>query len=257
MSGSFLKLLWPVIGENFARMGGSTRPEPAPARKMFRRLPADWEAPARPLLPWLYRRIACRSRQPRRWRSNGWATGCVIPAPSYTGCYRRSRAKAWRSGAKPRFAFAAICIVARWRILAPPDGLREAGERVEAGLIKTLRDPRGRWILEPHREAECEAREAGFVDGQLVEATIDQTSSMSRTCAGSSTTKAARTKAAIWKRFSTTKKLVTRNNWSATRDCCSSGTGRIRLGLYFPLLGGWREWPAAVVRHQQASLFEL
>ena len=31
----------------------------------------------------------------------------------------------------------------------------------------------------------------------------------------------------------------------------------IRLALYFPLLGGWREWPAAVILRKQASLFEL
>ena len=30
----------------------------------------------------------------------------------------------------------------------------------------------------------------------------------------------------------------------------------IRLALYFPLLGGWREWPAPAVMHKQASLFE-
>jgi hypothetical protein len=31
----------------------------------------------------------------------------------------------------------------------------------------------------------------------------------------------------------------------------------IRLALYFPLLGGWREWPAPVAVRKQASLFEL
>jgi hypothetical protein len=31
----------------------------------------------------------------------------------------------------------------------------------------------------------------------------------------------------------------------------------IRLGLYFPLLGEWREWAAPVVLRKQASLFEL
>jgi ATP-dependent helicase/nuclease subunit A len=31
----------------------------------------------------------------------------------------------------------------------------------------------------------------------------------------------------------------------------------IRLALYFPLLGGWREWAAPVVLRKQGSLFEL
>jgi hypothetical protein len=31
----------------------------------------------------------------------------------------------------------------------------------------------------------------------------------------------------------------------------------IRLALYFPLLGGWREWPAPLAVRKQASLFEL
>ncbi len=30
----------------------------------------------------------------------------------------------------------------------------------------------------------------------------------------------------------------------------------IRLGLYFPLLGEWREWTAPGAQYQQASLFE-
>jgi ATP-dependent helicase/nuclease subunit A len=31
----------------------------------------------------------------------------------------------------------------------------------------------------------------------------------------------------------------------------------IRLALYFPLLGGWREWAAPVAVRKQGSLFEL
>ena len=31
----------------------------------------------------------------------------------------------------------------------------------------------------------------------------------------------------------------------------------IRLGLYFPLLSGWLEWPASVLARKQMSLFEL
>jgi ATP-dependent exoDNAse (exonuclease V) beta subunit len=31
----------------------------------------------------------------------------------------------------------------------------------------------------------------------------------------------------------------------------------IRLALYFPLLGGWREWPAPVAVRKQGSLFEF
>ena len=30
----------------------------------------------------------------------------------------------------------------------------------------------------------------------------------------------------------------------------------IRLGLYFPLLNGWREWAAPTVKRRQAGLFE-
>jgi hypothetical protein len=30
----------------------------------------------------------------------------------------------------------------------------------------------------------------------------------------------------------------------------------IRLGLYFPLMTGWREWAAPTVKRRQAGLFE-
>jgi hypothetical protein len=37
-----------------------------------------------------------------------------------------------------------------------------AAERVESGLLRTLRDPRGRWILENHADAASELSDRGI-----------------------------------------------------------------------------------------------
>ncbi len=60
--------------------------------------------------------------------------------------------------------------------LGVPSGeLAWATERVESGLIRTLRDPRGRWVLDNHADAASELPIAGLIDGNLCEAVIDRT----------------------------------------------------------------------------------
>ena len=57
----------------------------------------------------------------------------------------------------------------------PPGDLQWAVERVESGLLQTLRDPRGRWLLDDHAEAASELPIAGLIGGNLCEAVIDRT----------------------------------------------------------------------------------
>ncbi len=108
----------------------------------------------------------------------------------------------------------------------PPGELgASAAERVEAGLLQTLRDPRGRWILEAHPDAECEFSIAGLIDGQArrgrdrphvrrrTRRALDHRLQNQR-APGRRTSK----------RFSTTSARATRNNWNATRGCCSPRT---------------------------------
>jgi len=47
---------------------------------------------------------------------------------------------------------------------------REASTAIE----RTLADPRGRWLLEPHQSAVCEWPLAGFLDGEFVHALVDR-----------------------------------------------------------------------------------
>ena len=165
----FLKLLWPAVAEAFANFRGARVHEPpASCREpsaAFRRLESPRasagcsmgaprieksEAAARHL------RMGERSAAARRHRA------ARIPATNRargSGCLGRRR----------RFARAAVSTEPCWRISAsPPTSLPEAVKRVETGLLRTLRDPRGRWILATHSEAECELPIAGLIDGKLI-----------------------------------------------------------------------------------------
>ena len=87
-----------------------------------------------------------------------------------------SRARAWRLGTKRAVrsrsgAYRAVLA----NLGVPPGELAWAAERVESGLLRTLRDPRGRWVLEHHAEAASELPIAGLMDGNLCEAVIDRT----------------------------------------------------------------------------------
>ncbi len=50
----------------------------------------------------------------------------------------------------------------------PPGDLAWAAERVESGLLRTLRDPRGRWVLENHADAASELADRRLDGGQFV-----------------------------------------------------------------------------------------
>lgn len=112
--------------------------------------------------------------------------------------------------------------------------LEAATESVLSALRNAIADPRGRWILGAHPEAQCEyrirTREASYVidrlirDAQGVRWVIDyKTSSHQGTDAQSFLDRE-------------------RSRYAAQLDAYSAVLGGARRGLYFPLLLGWREW---------------
>jgi hypothetical protein len=121
-----------------------------------------------------------------------------------------------------------------------------------------LRDPRGRWILEARAEAECEMRVAGLLDGRLVEATIDRTFVDEQGVRWIIDYKTSEHQGGDLEVFLDNEQSRYREQLERyARLLFRQDPRPIRLGLYFPLLGGWREWPAPVLKHKQATLFEL
>ena len=118
-------------------------------------------------------------------------------------------------------------------------------DRVASAVTATLQDPRGRWILNPdHPQARSEWALSAVHDGQAVDVVLDRTFvdvegvrwivdfKIGIHAGGDADAfldrELARYRPQLERYAAILGKLERRS---------------IRLGLYFPLLGGWREWP--------------
>jgi len=257
-SGTFLKLLWPALSEAFMSSAAAPGPEPRPHPKTIRRVPNNWEIPAAP--PSVARppgRIE-RLEPPRvtfdwvgdRLRYAGTALHGLLQRIAREGV------DAWDENAirSRRTLYRGLLA----NLGVPPDDLREASERVEAGLLATLRDPRGRWILSTHEQAECELALAGLIGGKVAEIVIDRTFIDEQGIRWIIDYKTSEHTGGDLEAFLDNEKARYQEQLERyARLLFQQDQRPIRVALYFPLFGGWREWPAPVVLRQQASLFEL
>ena len=121
-----------------------------------------------------------------------------------------------------------------------------------------MRDPRGRWILEEHAEAECELRVAGMVGGKFIEAVIDRTFVDEQDVRWIIDYKTSEHQGGDVEAFLDSEKTRYQEQLERYARLMFQRDERpIRLALYFPLLGGWREWLAPVVMRKQATLFDF
>src|SRR6202022_2323546 len=139
-----------------------------------------------------------------------------------------------------------------------PSDLVDAAEQVETGLLRTLRDPKGRWILGAHAEAESELQITALIDGKLYEIAIDRTFVDASGVRWIIDYKTSAHEGGGLEAFLDNEKERYREQLERYARLIVQRDDRpIRLGLYFPLLGEWREWAGPVVLRKQASLFEL
>ena len=157
-SRSFLKLLWPAVAEQFANPDAGVQEEQADRAKTIRRLPASWRIPPAPA-PVQWKRPGWSERSGPRWRSNGRAAARVPPGPRCTDSCSGSRARVWTRGPKLPCGRAARPIERCSRIsVCRQPTWHGPSSAVESGLLRTLRDPRGRWILETTRTQRASCR---------------------------------------------------------------------------------------------------
>jgi hypothetical protein len=141
------------------------------------------------------------------------------------------------------------------------DQIPWAAERVEAGLLRTVRDPRGRWILAEYPTAASEMPIAGLLEGTLCEAVIDRTFIDENGIRWIIDYKTSSQEGGALENFLEQEKERYREQLERYARLMVQRSGHadrpIRLGLYFPLLGEWLEWAAPAVLRKQALLFEL
>ena len=174
-AGSFLRLLWPTVADTFTNLSAVTRSTEAKAVNRIRRIAANWTVPDPPPdVAWVRREIEAIKPAPitfewvgDRLRYAGTALHAFLQSLAHEGL------QAWDEN-RVRSHRAVIQAVLADLGVAPAE-LTEAVQQVETGLIRTLRDPRGRWILGAHADAESESQITGLLDGKLYEIVIDRT----------------------------------------------------------------------------------
>ncbi|MBI5136503.1 MAG: UvrD-helicase domain-containing protein [Nitrospirae bacterium] len=248
--GSLLRHLWGGVGHHFDGLppvDGKTAEKPAP--QPLRRLPldyappnpaeavaADGPAPAEGIeitYDWageLARHVGTVVHRALQWMA-GRAEG-GRPAAHGAGEWDDARIDALR----PRLGAALTGLG------LPPARHPEAVARIRQALSNTLADPRGRWLLGARGEAVSEWAVSGVLGGAVARRVID------RSFVDDGVRWIVDFKTGVHggdvEAFLNEEQRRYRPQLEEYARLVSALDGRpIRLGLYFPLLGGWREWP--------------
>ena len=120
-------------------------------------------------------------------------------------------------------------------------GLKEAAQRVAQALRDALSDERGRWLLGPQREARNEYRMSTCREGVLRHLVIDRTFVDAQGRRWIVDYKTSPHLGGDREAFLDRERDRYRAQLEAYAAAFAPGTP-LCFGLYFPLLGGWREW---------------
>lgn len=130
----------------------------------------------------------------------------------------------------------------------PPD-VANATQRVIDALLHAVTDPRGEWLLRARDDARSEWRLSGVVDGRVVNVAIDRTFTDEEGIPWIIDFKTGGHEGGDVEAFLDNEQKRYREqleNYASLlhsmRDASNAPWPKIKLGLYFPLLKGWREW---------------
>jgi len=249
---SALGLLWPAVATHFeARLAeiGAVEGEASPVAVRdppLSRLPADWRALPLPRAPDILSRAVARTAAATAVEFD-WATETARHVGTVV---HRELQRAARDGLQTDATDHRVR--ARWEHelaeLGVPRALRGAAvERVGTAVDRTLADDRGRWLLNvSHRDSATEFALTGRVGTEVVRVMIDRTFVDASGVRWIVDYKTSRHEGAGLEAFLDSEQERYRpqlDRYAALMRKLAAGP--VRLGLYFPLLGGWREWPAA------------
>ena len=249
--------LWPAAAEIFQtriatdllQPGQETTPA-RPARTGIRRLQADWQLPEPPSAA-LWRPAAATEapegetapeteRIEYQWAGRAIRhTGSVVH--QYLQLMTTEGVEHWNAD-KIR-AQQAHYRDALYTLGVPEKELDQACAWVEQALSGILADPRGRWLLAAHREQESEYALSGVYRGDIINIIIDRTFVDEQGTRWIVDYKASRHESGDVEQFLDLQQERYREQLEKYAAVMSALDERpIRLGLYFPLLRGWREW---------------
>jgi len=123
------------------------------------------------------------------------------------------------------------------------DEIESAVTRIKSALIHTVHDTRGQWLLGPQKNAQNELHMTTIIDGDPVSLVIDRTFiSMDglRWIIDYKTSSHVGTDVEFFLDRERERYRIQLNRYAVMMS--GVDTRPIKLGLYFPLLKGWREW---------------
>ncbi len=255
-AGSLLARLWPAVVGEFAGVQAPELAEPAadapPAPQVIHRLPLDWTpppAPARVEMTLPAQDAAHASAHDQVEFSWASETAKHIGTVVHRFLQRIAEDGVAVWDAARVQALHAVYQRELKRLGVPATEMDHATVRVSAALAASVADARGRWMLDAHDEARAELRLTGLIDGETVDVVIDRTfidehgvrwiidfkTSVHEGADRDAFLDNERVRyAAQLQRYGALMRMADLHDGRSDRE--------IRLGLYFPLLGGWREW---------------
>ncbi len=252
---TLLARLWPVVRDCFeAADGGAAEPPTGQLelklgadRAFIKRLPVGWTCPPPPA------GVPGAAATPEVWSGEvvefEWAgvsarhIGTVVHrmlqrvAGEGLGAWNEGRLAGRR---------------AHWRAAlhglgVPRAELESAVGAVESAVAAVLRDERARWLFDPsHEDAHNEYALSGVIDAELTTVVLDRTFLDATGTRWVVDYKTGRHEGADLDAFLDREQLRYRDQLGRYAALMGALEGRpVRLGLYFPMHCGWREWSAA------------
>jgi len=247
MPGSLLASLWPAIAAEFcaseADCASYEPARPVAAGASLRRLPADWRLPPPPPLP-----------RPQRLRLSAEA-GAETPEYSWVGLAARAvgtivHAELRRLASMPALPQARELQLraghyGAWltELGVVPGAHADAEALIVEALERTLADPRGRWLLSAqHSDAESEWRLTGTHEGRVVNVVFDRMFIDEQRQRWIIDYKTSRHEGGALAQFierEADRYAPQLQRYAAL--AAALGNEAVRVALYFPLLGVFRE----------------
>jgi ATP-dependent exoDNAse (exonuclease V) beta subunit len=251
---SLLARLWPAVEAHFtaamherdADAGTEAPAVAAPAaERTLCRLPLDWRLPT-PLQPVAARPVVLAQRGSAIEVEFVWASETARHVGTITHRLLQECARAglvdMRSLDEARLHAAAMRALAVAGV--PAVSMERAAQRVVDAIRSTLEDERGRWILDPrHEDARCEYALSGVHEGRLVSAVIDRCFIDAEGVRWIIDYKTGAHEGSGLDDFLDREQARYREQLERYAEMFRRREQRpVRMGLYFPLLRGWREW---------------
>ena len=254
---SALGQLWPVVRDVFQagiatarlQIGQQAPPEEA-APTRLRRLPADWLLPEPPTAITWSPVLAADATPAGSATENSrieylWAGRTIMHVGTIVHqelqMITTQGPERWNTGKistrRPYYR------EALYDLSVPEEELDRAVAWVEQALNGILEDPRGQWLLASRAEQESEYALSGVYGGNVVNIIIDRTFVDEKGIRWIVDYKTSRHESGDVDEFLDLQQERYRGQLEKYAAVMSALDDRpIRLGLYFPLLCGWREW---------------